>query len=77
MWSTPAVWKQYYKMAVLHFFSSKFLSIYSILYEYHIAHGYKLNHCKILTVFEKYTVNIFIVNFNSILQYETVSRLKL
>jgi len=33
MWSTPAVWKQYNKMAVLHFFSSKFLSnIYSILF---------------------------------------------
>ena len=32
MWNTPAVWKQYNKMAVLHFFSSKFLSIYSILY---------------------------------------------
>ena len=31
--STPAVWKQYNKMAVLHFFSSEFHSnIYSILF---------------------------------------------
>ena len=31
--SIPAVWKQYNKMAVLHFFSSKFHSnIYSILF---------------------------------------------
>ena len=33
MCSTPAVWKQYNKMAVLHLFSRKFLSIYSILYD--------------------------------------------
>ena len=33
MWNTPAVCKQYNKMAVLHFFSSKFHSnIYSILF---------------------------------------------
>ena len=34
MWSTPAVWKQYNKIAVLHFFSSKFpFNIYSILFD--------------------------------------------
>ena len=33
MWSTPAVWKQYNKMAVLHFFLvNSSLYIYSILY---------------------------------------------
>ena len=35
MGSTPAVWKQYNKMVVLHFFSSKFPSNkYSILFAF-------------------------------------------
>ena len=32
MWSTPAVWKQYNKMAVLHFFRVNSSLIYSILF---------------------------------------------
>jgi len=41
MWSTPVVWKQYNKMAVLHFFSSKFLSnIYSILFALALNEGH-------------------------------------
>ena len=36
MWSTPAVWKQYNKMAVLHFFLvNSPLYIYSILFGWH------------------------------------------